>query len=379
MGFFFCRLAVYADCSLGEHPAAFAVGLYQARYRQQSGQVYRVVLRQDVAGGVFGGLVGAELAVEGLLGLLPRSRAVVKVGYGAGQRPLRLPRMGRPRRQSGGQIFGPFPVQAGGQAQPLRHGLVGDAHRLPEHFLRRLVDPDVVTQRLRHFHPPVGAHQQRHRQNHLRALAEPLLHLAAHNQVEQLVGSPQLHVRLDRYRIVGLQQRIHELHHGNGTFGREPLGEIVPLQHLRQSGHRRQAQHVGHVQTGQPLRIAANLQVVLRQNFAEPAQHRLRVLRHLLGGEPFAGFRTAARIPHLGGEIPHYQHRGVPQILELAEFAQNHRPPQSHRRGGRVQTQFHTQRAPLPQPRLQLVLREERFGAAQQPLRLMLGFHDRQE
>ena len=53
---------------------------------------------------------------------------------------------------------------------------------------------------------------------------------AAHEQVELLVGAAQFHVGPDRDAVVALQQRVHELEHGDGLVGQIAAGEVVSLQ-----------------------------------------------------------------------------------------------------------------------------------------------------
>ena len=58
-------------------------------------------------------------------------------------------------------------------------------------------DADVVAQALAHPPLAVGAHQDRHRHRHLRALPLRLLEVAGHHQAEQLLGAAQLDVGPD--------------------------------------------------------------------------------------------------------------------------------------------------------------------------------------
>ena len=59
----------------------------------------------------------------------------------------------------------------------------------------------------------------------LRLLAVRALQLAAHQQVERLVGAAELDVGLDRHRVVPLQQRVQELHHAIGRPARYRFGK----------------------------------------------------------------------------------------------------------------------------------------------------------
>ena len=87
-------------------------------------------------------------------------------------------------------------------------------------IFRRLGHADVVAQALAHLVHAVGAHQQRHHEALLRALAHHGLQLPAHQEVELLVGAAELDVGLDGHRVVGLQQGIEQFGDGDGLPAR---------------------------------------------------------------------------------------------------------------------------------------------------------------
>src|SRR3972149_1403025 len=63
-------------------------------------------------------------------------------------------------------------------------------------------------------------------------LAQHPLQLAAHQVVELLVRAAELHVRLYRHGVVGLQQGVQQFVQADGLVGGVALSEVVPLQHL---------------------------------------------------------------------------------------------------------------------------------------------------
>ena len=87
---------------------------------------------------------------------------------------------------------------------------VRDPHRPAEHLLRRGEQRDVVADRRAHLRA-VPREQERRRQHDLRLEAVVLHHLAAGEQVVELVGAAELDVGLDRDRVVRLHQRVEEL------------------------------------------------------------------------------------------------------------------------------------------------------------------------
>ena len=53
----------------------------------------------------------------------------------------------------------------------------------------------------------------------LRALAHHTLQLAAHQEVELLVGAAELHIGFDGHRVIGLEQGVEKLGQGDGLAG----------------------------------------------------------------------------------------------------------------------------------------------------------------
>ena len=98
----------------------------------------------------------------------------------------------------------------GDEPPPVGEHLVGDPHRPAEHLLRRRGQRDVVADRRAHL-LAVPRKQERGRQHDLRLEAVLRHHLAAGEQVVELVGAAELDVGLDRHRVVGLHQRIEQL------------------------------------------------------------------------------------------------------------------------------------------------------------------------
>ncbi len=58
------------------------------------------------------------------------------------------------------------------------------------------------------------------------------LQIAPTHQVELLVRPAQLHIALQRHRVIPLRQRIQQLMHANRLLFLEPLMKVLALQHL---------------------------------------------------------------------------------------------------------------------------------------------------
>ena len=93
---------------------------------------------------------------------------------------LRIARIHKALDQPVLQIGQPAGLDIGEQGEVLHDQLIRNFHELPEHLIRRLVDADVVAQRLGHLLRAVGAFQQRHREHRLRLQPVRVEQLAAH-------------------------------------------------------------------------------------------------------------------------------------------------------------------------------------------------------
>ena len=109
----------------------------------------------------------------------------------AASTPRSLVRISRASRVEGGDLVG---VVGGEQAEVGHDHLVGDAHDLAVDVARVFGDADVVAQRLAHALDAVGAGQNADGHDGLRLLTEVLLQVAAHEEVELLLGAAQLDV-----------------------------------------------------------------------------------------------------------------------------------------------------------------------------------------
>ena len=120
----------------------------------------------------------------------------------------------------------------------------------------RAVERDVVAHGRAHLRA-VPREQERRGEDHLRLEAVRLHDRPPGEQVVELVRATELHVRLDRDRVVRLHERIQELGDGDRLTRAEPLGEVVALEDLRDRRRAGQAKHVREVETGQPLAVVS--------------------------------------------------------------------------------------------------------------------------
>ncbi len=193
----------------------------------------------------------------------------------------------------------------------------------------------------------VGADQQGHREHGLLGLSVGTLDLAREQQVEGLVGAPELDVGVDHHRVVALQQRVEQLEHRDRARGGHPLGEVVALEQLRDGGHAYEREQLAHRHV-QPLAVAPQLQA--GRIGIEDAKCLLLVgagvVFDLLVVEHGAGGRAARGVADARGVVADDQHDPVAEVLELAQLAQHHRVAEVDVRRGGVDAELDAQRPP---------------------------------
>ncbi len=191
----------------------------------------------------------------------------------------------------------------------------------------------------------VGADQDRHGQDRLRLLAVGGLDVAAEEQVELLVGPPQLDVGLDRDRVVALQQRVEQLERGDRRAGGEPLLEVVALDQAGDRGLRQQAEQLLR-RHPQPLAVEADLGALAVEQLEGLLLVGGGVGLDLLGRGHRPLRRAAAGVADPGGEVADDQHDLVARLLELAQLLQDDRVAEVDVGRGRVDPELDPQRPP---------------------------------
>ncbi|MNM45771.1 hypothetical protein D3C81_566990 [compost metagenome] len=240
--------------------------------------------------------------------------------------------------------------RAGGeQLVVVPHQGVGDGHDLAEHLPRGVVHADVVGGGLGHLLDAVQTHQQRHHQHALGGHAGIFLQLAAHQQVELLIGTAELHVRFQRDRVIALQQRIEEFVNGDGLTAAVALLEVVALHHAGHCLLGRQLDHAGRAELAEPAGVVLDAGLRGIQDLERLLRIGEGVVLDGLFGERRAGAVLAGGIPHHGGEVADQQNDLVTQILEGLQLVEDHGVTQVNVRSRRVHPQLDAQRAPFLQ------------------------------
>ena len=79
--------------------------------------------------------------------------------------------------------------------------------------------------------------------------------MAAHEQIEFLIGAAQLQVGLQSHRVVALHERVQKLVHANRGARLKAIVKIVALHHARHGVLGRQLNHAHGTQRQTPLAV----------------------------------------------------------------------------------------------------------------------------
>ncbi len=230
------------------------------------------------------------------------------------------------------------------QLEVAPHHFVGDRHEFAEDVLRLLVDPDVVAIALGHLLHAVESFEEWDRQRDLRLLTVGTLEVAPDQQIERLVGAPELDIGGQRHRIVSLGDRVEELVQADRTLGGVPCGEVLALEHPGYRQARRFADDALEGQRREPRRVEVDTRARHVDHLAELRAVRVRVRANLVPGERLASLRAAGRIADHAGEVADDHDDLVAQILKVPELPQDDRMTQVKVGRGWIEPQLDPQR-----------------------------------
>ena len=250
-----------------------------------------------------------RLGGSGGIGIVKSGRnaarqALLKVHRVGGIRRHRLPHLRK------------FPIRHIGKIFVVGHNqAVGQRHHLAVHILRRLLQRHIVAQGFAHLLHAVRAGQNGHQKTLLRRLPHHPLQLPPHQQVEHLVGAAKLHIRLNRHRIVSLQQRVEQLRNGDGPVPRVAVGEIVPVQKLVDRKAAGEFNHIGQGKIAEPLALPFHLGAAAVHNLEKLAHIGFGVFQHLGVGKHCPGGGAPGGVSDLRRPVPHNEDDLMPQFL----------------------------------------------------------------
>jgi hypothetical protein len=169
--------------------------------------------------------------------------------------------------------------------------------------------------------------------------------VAPDEQVEELVGPPELHVAVEGHGVVTLQQRIEKLVLVDRALLVEPLAEVLALEHARDRRLGHELDRIDHCHLVEPLAVSAELDLRRVEHLEGLREVGLRGEVDGLAGEARAALVHARRVAHHRGEVADEEDRGVPQVLERAHLLERHAVADVEIGAGGVEARLHAQRS----------------------------------
>ena len=193
----------------------------------------------------------------------------------------------------------------------------------------------------------------------LRRVPEGPLQLTADEEIELLVGAPELHVGPHGDRIVTLAQGVQQLMDPDGLATAVALLEVVPFQHPGNGVLRRKANHAVRPELAHPDRVEADLGELGVQNLEHLTAVRVRIALELLPAQRFSSEVPAARIADEAGEVADQEHHVMAKLLELAHLVEKHGVPEVEVGRGGVEAGLDAKRFTAFEFRNQILLHED--------------------
>ena len=169
------------------------------------------------------------------------------------------------------------------------------------------------------------------------------LDVAANEQIEGLIRPSKFEVRLDRDRVIGLEQWVEQLVHSDRPALLGALGEIFAGQH---PGHRvpaRQLHDILQMHLVEPFGLKADLGLRLIQDFPGLVEVGLRRLVDLRLGELWPRDILARGVTDTRGPVADDQNGPVAALLVAPQRPQYDRVAEVNVRPGWVETELDAQ------------------------------------
>ena len=151
------------------------------------------------------------------------------------------------------------------------------------------------------------------------------LQFASDQQIEALIGAPQLNIGVQHDRVVTLRQRIEHFVQRDGLLGLEAFVKIIAFQHLRDGEFRGQADDAFKAKLAQPLGVVADLCFFTIENLEHLIGVGLGILVDFFAGQRLASDGAAGGIANQAGEVANQEDDGVARGLENVSACESER------------------------------------------------------
>jgi hypothetical protein len=165
--------------------------------------------------------------------------------------------------------------------------------------------------------------------------------------IELLVGSPNLDIRVQDDRVIPLHQRVEELVDKNGRVLFVSLSKIITFEHTGDRVTGRKLDHILEIHLVKPLAVKADGRLLFIEYFKDLSLVGLGVLHDVFCRQLFPGRGLAGRVADHAGEITYDYDDVVTEVLERLHFPQNDGMTEMNVRRGGIEAELDIQRLAL--------------------------------
>jgi hypothetical protein len=259
------------------------------------------------------------------------------------------------------------------------HEVIGDGHDFAEHIVGSIADADVVAVGLGHFLYAVGAFEEGHGEDDLLGHIFGLLHIAADEDIEELVGAAEFDIGFDLDGVPALHDGILDFVEADFLFRGEAIFKVIALEHLLHgdAGIEAEDVFVGHF--SKPFAIVNDLGFGAVEDFESLVGISFGVGEDFIAGERWAGGGASAGVADGGGEVSDDEDGLVAEFLELSQFFDDQGVAEVDIGGGGIDAEFRPEGAIFAEFIEQLFIGDDLGGAFGEEIELLFGRHGRRE
>ena len=169
------------------------------------------------------------------------------------------------------------------------------------------------------------------------------LEVAAHQQVELLVGAAHFHVGLEGHGVIALAEGIDEFVDGDGALLAEALFKVVAFHHAGHGIAGGQTDEVRGVHLAQPVGVEFHDGLFGVEDLEDLLLVGLGIGDDLFLGQGGTGLGAAGGVADAAGEVTDQEDDLVAQFLKVAHLVHDHGVAQMQVGSGGVKAHLHAQ------------------------------------
>lgn len=207
---------------------------------------------------------------------------------------------------------------------------------------------------------------------HLWLHASDAHEVSSSKQIEDLVVTAHLDIRLDDHGVIRLEYGVDKLVQGDGATLDITFVEVLALEDARDVESAHETEHLRKIEGLQPIAVVNDGRPRGIEHLHSLLDVRLGVCLDLLLSERWARAVATRGITDEGGAVAYDERDRMSQVLELAHLSQGHRMAKVQVRRGGVYSQLDVEGPSSCELPLELLLGHNLHGARRDDLQLLV-------